>query len=239
MAKCIGEARNHPTFFKRNAVRTLIIYPMNALVSDQLQRFRKIMGHEEFLQIFTQDTHATRIPHFGMYTGRTSYAGVPKLSENKRLAEAYRRRYLVDESAPEEEKAQQQNKIDGLKKINKYPARYGESGMEIFIEHLEQNIHMPSPYDAELITRFEIQQCPPDILVTNYSMLEYMLMRKLESNIWDSTKEWIHESEDNRLLIVLDEAHMYRGSAGGEIAFLLDRLFDRLGITADDVQCLF
>lgn len=236
MAKCIGEARNHPTFFKRNAVRTLIIYPMNALVSDQLARFRNIMGREEFLKIFTQDTHATRIPHFGMYTGRTSYAGVPKLSENKKLAEAYRRRFLVVKSASEEEKVQQQNKIDGLKKINKYPARYSENGMEIFIEHLEQNIHMPSPYDAELITRFEIQQCPPDILVTNYSMLEYMLMRKLESNIWDSTKEWIHESEDNRLLIVLDEAHMYRGSAGGEIAFLLDRLFDRLGITADDVQ---
>lgn len=37
-------------------------------------------------------------------------------------------------------------------------------------------------------------------------------------------------------MIVLDEAHMYRGSAGGEIAFLLDRLFDRLGITANDVQ---
>lgn len=236
MAKCIEEARNRPTIFKKNAVRTLIIYPMNALVSDQLARFRNIMGRDEFMKIFTQDTHATRIPHFGMYTGRTSYAGIPKPNENKKLAEAYRCRYLIDESATEAEKIQQQKRIDGLKRINKYPARYGENGMEIFIEHLEQNIHMPSSYDAELITRFEVQQCPPDILVTNYSMLEYMLMRKLESNIWDSTKEWLHESEDNRLLIVLDEAHMYRGSAGGEIAFLLDRLFDRLEIIADDVQ---
>lgn len=236
MAKCIEEARNRPTIFEKNVVRTLIIYPMNALVSDQLARFRNIMGRDEFMKIFTQDTHATRIPHFGMYTGRTSYAGVPKPNENKKLAEAYRCRYLIDESATEAEKIQQQKRIDGLKRINKYPARYGENGMEIFIEHLEQNIHMPSSYDAELITRFEVQQCPPDILVTNYSMLEYMLMRKLESNIWDSTKEWLHESEDNRLLIVLDEAHMYRGSAGGEIAFLLDRLFDRLEIIADDVQ---
>ena len=31
--------------------------------------FRNIMGREEFLKIFTQDTYATRIPHFGMYTG--------------------------------------------------------------------------------------------------------------------------------------------------------------------------
>lgn len=236
IAKCIDEARNRPEFFKKNAVRTLIIYPMNALVSDQLARFRNIMGREEFLKIFTQDTYATRIPHFGMYTGRTSYAGLPKPSKNKELAEAYRGRYLVDESAPEEKKIQQKKRIEGFKRINKYPARYGENGMEIFIDHLEQNIHMPSPYDAELITRFELRECPPDILVTNYSMLEYMLMRKLESKIWDSTKEWLHESEDNRLLIVLDEAHMYRGSAGGEIALLLDRLFDRLEITADDTQ---
>lgn len=236
MVKCIAEAQNHPASFRKNAVRTLIIYPMNALVSDQLARFRKIMGGEEFFKIFTQDTHATRIPHFGMYTGRTSYAGVPKPGENKKLAEAYRERYLVDENASEEDQRKQLNKINGLKKINKYPARYGKNGIKLFIEHLEQNIHTPSPYDAELITRFEMQQCPPDILVTNYSMLEYMLMRKLESNIWDNTKEWLHESTGNKLLIVLDEAHMYRGSAGGEIAFLLDRLFDRLGITADDVQ---
>ena len=123
-----------------------------------------------------------------MYTGRTSYAGVPKPGENKKLAEAYRERYLVDENASEEDQRKQLNKINGLKKINKYPARYGKNGIKLFIEHLEQNIHTPSPYDAELITRFEMQQCPPDILVTNYSMLEYMLMRKLESNIWDNKK---------------------------------------------------
>lgn len=103
MVKCIAEAQNRPASFRKNAVRTLIIYPMNALVSDQLARFRKIMGGEEFFKIFTQDTHATRIPHFGMYTGRTSYAGVPKPGENKKLAEAYRERYLVDENASEED----------------------------------------------------------------------------------------------------------------------------------------
>lgn len=236
MAKCIEEAKNNPESFKKNAVRTLIIYPMNALVSDQLARFRKIMGSEKFLDIFTKDTHATRIPHFGMYTGRTAYAGKPKSSENKRLADAYRQRYLVDDTASDEAKKKQELRISGLKAINKYPARHGDDGLELFVEHLEQGIHSPSPYDSELITRFEMQNCPPDILVTNYSMLEYMLMRKLEANIWTQTKEWLHESDNNKLLIVLDEAHMYRGSAGGEIAFLLDRLFDRLGITADDVR---
>lgn len=236
MAKCIGEARNHPETFKQNAVRTLIVYPMNALVSDQLARFRRIMGSEEFMRIFTEDTHANRIPHFGMYTGRTAYAGEAKSDKSKRLAQAYRGRFLVDETADEATKQKQMVRIDGLKRINKYPARYGSDGVERFIDNLERNEHEPLPYDAELITRFEMVNCPPDILVTNYSMLEYMLMRKREGRIWEETKKWLHESQDNKLLIVLDEAHMYRGSAGGEIALLLDRMLDRLDITINQTQ---
>ncbi|MBR0406560.1 MAG: DEAD/DEAH box helicase [Clostridia bacterium] len=236
ITKTIEEAKNRPQSFKQNAVRTIIIYPMNALVSDQLARFRKIMGDDKFLKIFTEDTHAERIPHFGMYTGRTPYAGDPKSEKNKNLAKKYHARFLIDENGSEEDKRKQKDRIEGLKRINKYPARYGSNGISRFINHLEHNEHDPLPYDAELITRFEMISCPPDILVTNYSMLEYMLMRKKEARIWEETKKWLQTSADNKLLIVLDEAHMYRGSAGGEIALLLDRLLDRLEITVDKVQ---
>lgn len=236
IANCFDEAKNHPMTFKMEAVRTLIIYPMNALVSDQLARFRKIIGNEKFRDIFTRDTQATRIPHFGMYTGRTPYSGDAKLASSRKLASTFRENYLIEETADEETKRRQTNNINGLKSINKYPARFGENGVQVFIENLEKNIHAPSPYDAELITRFEMQNCPPDILITNYSMLEYMLMRQREANIWDKTRAWLDESIDNKLLIVLDEAHMYRGSTGGEIAFLLERLFYRLGISVDRVQ---
>lgn len=236
ISKSIIEAQNRPESFENNAVRTLIIYPMNALVADQLARFRKIIGSERFLDIFKNDTNAKRIPHFGMYTGRTPYSGDCNSSDNKKLARTYRMHYLVDESASDVEQDKQRNRIDGFKSINKYPAKYGADGVERFINNLENNIHEPHPYDAELITRFEMQACPPDILVTNYSMLEYMLMRQRESTIWDNTKKWLAESEDNRLLLVLDEAHMYRGSSGGEIALLLERLMSRLGISNDRVQ---
>ena len=236
IAKCFDEAKKRPSTFKKEAVRTLIIYPMNALVSDQLARFRKIIGDDQFREIFTKDTCANRIPHFGMYTGRTPYSGGSKLENNKKLAATFRKDYLVNENDDEKDQRQQLNNINGLKSINKYPARFGQNGLKNFIENLENNIHNPSPYDAEFITRFEMQNCPPDILITNYSMLEYMLMRQREANIWDKTKEWLEASTDNRLLIVLDEAHMYRGSAGGEIALLLERLFFRLGITKDRVQ---
>lgn len=236
IAKCFNEAKNSPNSFKNEAVRTLIIYPMNALVSDQLARFRKIIGSTEFKDIFTQDTYATRIPHFGMYTGRTPYAGKPKLANSRELAGTFRDNYLIDETADADTQRKQEHNIKGLKSINKYPARFGDDGLHAFIKNLKNNIHHPSPYDAEFITRFEMQNCPPDILITNYSMLEYMLMRQREANIWDKTKEWLDSSPDNRLLIVLDEAHMYRGSAGGEIALLLERLFYRLGISAERAQ---
>lgn len=210
---------------------------MNALVSDQLARFRKIMGSEEFINIFTTSLGTERIPHFGMYTGRTPYSGESKKQSNIQLAETFRAHYLIDENASPSEIEIQKRRIEGLKSINKYPVRYGgDAGLKIFIENLEKGIHNPGPLDAEYITRFEIQQNTPDILITNYSMLEYMLMRQLEAGIWDNTKKWLEKSEDNRLMVVLDEAHMYRGSSGGEIALLLDRLFSRLGITLDKVQ---
>lgn len=236
IAKCFEEAQNRPKHFEMEAVRTLIIYPMNALVSDQLARFRKIIGGEEFREIFTGDTHVTRIPHFGMYTGRTPYSGDAKIGSSKELAAAFRENYLVDPNADVNVQRRQQSNIDGLKKINKYPARFDTNGLEVFIDNLEKNIHKPSPYDAELITRFEMQDYPPDILITNYSMLEHMLMRQREAKIWDKTREWLDAFPGNRLLIVLDEAHMYRGAAGGEIALLLERLFYRLGITKERVQ---
>jgi ATP-dependent helicase YprA (DUF1998 family) len=209
---------------------------MNALVSDQLGRFRRIIGSEEFRDTFVRDTHAARIPHFGMYTGRTPYAGDAKPSSNRELAATYRRNYLVDENADADTQRRQADNISGLKRINKYPARYGDGGIRTFVGNLENNIHRPSPYDAEFITRFEMQACPPDILVTNYSMLEHMLMRRREDRIWDETRKWLGSSAQNRLLVVLDEAHMYRGSTGGEIALLLERLFHRLGIPVNRVQ---
>lgn len=237
IGRAIEESLNRPKDFEMPGIRTLIIYPMNALVSDQLARFRKIIGSEEFRDIFTSSSGAERIPHFGMYTGRTPYSGESKKLSNIKLAETYREQYLVDEHVTEEKQEEQLRKISGLKKINKYPARYGgEEGVKVFIDNLKNGIHKPGSYDAEFITRFEIQANTPDILITNYSMLEYMLMRQMEAHIWNDTKEWLNKSEENRLLIVLDEAHMYRGSAGGEIALLLDRLFSRLDISIEKVQ---
>jgi ATP-dependent helicase YprA (DUF1998 family) len=236
IAKSYVEAKNQPELFRMDAVRTIIIYPMNALVSDQLSRFRQLIGSDKFQILFTNETRASRIPHFGMYTGRTPYSGKNDKIQNKGLAETFQKNFFVDEKNNQELIKIQESKIEGLKKINKYPARYSKDGLETFINNLEKNIHIPSAYDAEYITRFEMQDFPPDILITNYSMLEYMLMRQREANIWNKTKDWLSESHDNKITIVLDEAHMYRGSVGREVALLLERLLYKLDLKRDRFQ---
>ena len=58
------------------------------------------------------------------------------------------------------------------------------------------------------------------------------LMAKLATE----AKEWLEENPSNKLLFVIDEAHMYRGSSGGEVAFIMRRMFHKLGITRERVQ---
>ena len=67
-------------------------------------------------------------------------------------------------------------------------------------------------------------------------MLEYMLFRPREEKIWESTKAWLDSDPSHKLLFIIDEAHMYKGSAGGEVALLIRRLFYKLGISRQRVQ---
>ena len=230
MAKLAIEARNNPETWAERGVRTIILYPMNALVSDQISRLRRLIGDPEnrFIRIF-RDTcgETSRRPQFGMYTGRTPYPGPEPMQKDDRSLEKTLAKKASYASDAEKEFYQQ------LLKEGKIPAK---SDMHGFLERLHNSQHIPDPEDAELITRFEMQQFCPDILITNYSMLEYMLLRPREGKIWDETQNWLQASPNNKLLFVIDEAHMYRGASGGEVALLIRRLFHKLGISRDKVQ---
>jgi DEAD/DEAH box helicase domain-containing protein len=65
----------------------------------------------------------------------------------------------------------------------------------------------------------------PDIVITNYSMLEYMLCRPQDSGFFDDALEYI----------ILDEAHLYTGTLAAEIALLLRRLRDRCGVAPEAI----
>ena len=230
LAKLADEAKTSPDTWKQRGIRTIIMYPMNALVSDQVSRLRRLIGDPDnkFINIYRSICgQNVRRPQFGMYTGRTPYPGPePKSQEDHRLEKT-----LARMAFPENET--EQVFFDKLTAEGKVPAK---SDMHAFLERLHRGVHIPDDEDAELITRFEMQQFCPDILITNYSMLEYMLLRPREAKIWKETRAWLNANENNRLLFVIDEAHMYRGSSGGEVALLIRRLFHKLGITRDRVQ---
>jgi len=82
--------------------------------------------------------------------------------------------------------------------------------------------HMASRLSGELVLRSDMRKKPPHILLTNYSMLEYLLLRPKDSDLFDKGRgqTWT--------FLVLDEAHQYRGSKGIEMAMLLRRLKRRL-----------
>ena len=132
-------------------LRAIFLYPMNALVNDQIDRIRKI------LKTCPEVT-------FGFFTSETP----EKASANYRIE---------------------------LGKEN-----------DIVIS------------DNELVSRAEIRENPPHLLFTNYSMLEYLLIRPNEYSSFEP------ERLQNWKYVVLDEAHSYSGSRGIELSLLLRRL---------------
>lgn len=229
LAKMASEARSSKKTWEKRGIRTIIMYPMNALVSDQVSRLRKMIGDpkKKFITAFRKTCGSVRRPQFGMYTGRTPYPGEQPSKDPDRKLERTLRRMSFPEDDSEKEFFQH------LQEEGKIPAK---ADLADFLDRLLDSDHTPDPEDAELITRFEMQQFCPDILITNYSMLEYMLLRPRERKIWSDTREWLASSKENKLLFVIDEAHMYRGSSGGEVSLLIRRLFHKLGIGRDRVQ---
>lgn len=76
--------------------------------------------------------------------------------------------------------------------------------------------------EHELKSREEMQERPPHILLTNYAMLEYLLLRPQDTALFEgpSASTWSD--------VVVDEAHVYDGANGAEVAMLLRRLRDRV-----------
>ena len=136
-------------------VRAMLIYPMNALANDQVERLRELLA--DFPEIT-----------FGCYTGQTA---------------------------------------------EKYDAA---------LANYKQLNNGSLPLKNELISREQMKAYPPNILITNYAMLEYLMVRPDDSVFFSEAYA------DKWKYIVLDEAHVYRGSTGIEVAMLLRRLNTRL-----------
>ena len=68
------------------------------------------------------------------------------------------------------------------------------------------------------------QEDPPDILLTNYKMLDYLLLRPQDQNLWRFNEPGVLQ------YLVLDELHTYDGAQGADVACLIRRLKERLNV---------
>ncbi|OQY18626.1 MAG: hypothetical protein B6I36_06510 [Desulfobacteraceae bacterium 4572_35.1] len=74
-----------------------------------------------------------------------------------------------------------------------------------------------------LLTREEMLKSPPHVLITNYAMLEHLLLLPRNASLF---------AKNSLQMIVLDEIHTYAGAQATEVAFLLRKLKNRLGCTS-------
>lgn len=81
----------------------------------------------------------------------------------------------------------------------------------------------------ELVDRNRIRRNPPQILFTNPTMLEYMLVRKQDQEI-------LNKSQGKLRWIILDETHTYSGSSAAELSLQIKRILDAFGVTINDVR---
>ncbi len=157
-------------------VTAVLVYPMNALVNDQLDRLRRMLAGSQIT--------------FGRYTGETPESTPDNL---RRLAQS---RDYTDE----EKRA-----------------------------YREEHADLPRPWE-ECVSRTEIRNRKPRLLLTNYRMLEYMLLR-------DKDVRELLEGAPLKFM-VFDEVHTYTGTLGSEVACLIRRLRHVAGKSPDEVTCI-
>ncbi len=185
------------------AVRALVLYPMNALVDDQLMRMRRALDSDAARDWLDANRRGHRF-YFGRYTGATPVTGSRETD----------------------------SAVDRLRDVLNATELRGMRAAQVAQETGNEEVRyfVPRLDGAEMRSRWDMADAPPDILVTNYSMLNVMLLRERDGHYFDSTRQWLEADPSHRFTLVVDELHMYRGTAGTEVAYLLRNLKQRLGL---------
>lgn len=140
-------------------IKAIVVYPMNALATDQARRVARIIHHNPNLR------GTVRV---GLYVGD----------------------------------------------------RHGQRGS------------MMMTADQVITNRDTMRLQPPDILLTNYKMLDYLMIRPADAPIWQ------HNRPETLRYVVVDELHTFDGAQGTDLACLLRRLKARLQTPASHLCCV-
>jgi hypothetical protein len=191
------------------AVRALLLYPLNALIEDQLGRIREACDSRVPREWINSHLRGHRF-WFGRYNADTPVPGRP--DDAQRTQDLKRRLKRMERE---------------WGRALASAAQKGEGILPFFQD----------PAGAEMWSRWDMQETPPDILITNYSMLNIMLMRDVENSIFEHTRQWLEaDRERHQFYLVVDELHSYRGTPGMEVGYLLRALFERVGLDPDSPQ---
>ena len=194
------------------AVRSLILYPMNALVEDQLARLRKALDSDAARSVMSEAFDGNRI-FLGKYTSATPVTG----------------HHFSPDTGPEEFE-RRNRKLKQLFRSSCQLQATQEAARAHQSASTDARYLFPSVDGNEMTSRWDMQEHPPDILITNTSMLSAMLAREVDSPIFEKTREWLLANDDSYFHLILDELHLQRGSAGTEVSLLLRLLIERLGL---------
>lgn len=190
------------------AVRALVLYPLNALVEDQLRRLRAVLTAPDVTAWLDRERGGNRVT-FGRYTGLTPVPGTTEGARGQRNMKRLREHLLSLD-----------RQVEALAGVADPDVRH----------------HFPDPDGAEAWSRWDMQDVPPDVLITNYSMLNIMLMRDVEAPIFEATRAWLQADAGSVFHLIVDELHSYRGTPGTEVSFIVRLLLSRLGLSPDSEQ---
>lgn len=183
---------NECTKSEMTGIKAILIYPMNALANDQVDRLRDIL-----YKLNIERSKVDKRPiTFGIYTGPTPETIFGK---ERKLSESLSHLSYRCPSC---------HKNTSLKCSE-------ENGKGILTCKYESDLKIK----FQLLSREELQNNPPDILITNYVMLERILVRAKDKPLFERNKV---------KFLVVDEMHAYGGARGVDVALLLRRFKRRL-----------
>ena len=151
-----------------SALRSLVLYPTNALVEDRTRLRRAIRRRRPpATTALVRAVHRCGLGGGDLPSGASSRDRVRDVAAQMRAA--------VSE-------------FDELRSVD---------GLDLS--------QFPDPRQGEMIARWDMIASPPDVMVTNYSMLNVMLMRDIEEPLFTATRDWLASEPTNVFTLVVDE----------------------------------
>jgi len=117
--------------------------------------------------------------------------------------------------------------IDGSPELKKANIRVG-----MYVGGQERTSAKMMMPDKVITDHETLLAAPPDILMTNYKMLDYLLVRPKDAELWKNNLP------DTLKYIAVDELHTFDGAQGTDLACLLRRLKARLNVLPGQICCI-